>query len=582
MKRIAGLPASQGYAKGEIVLWRSTSGLLERETGLTPEQEEEKFQGALNLYGMQLKDLDQALDSKPDVDHSQEREMIRVYQMFLGDEFLWDKVRKAIREENLGAAFAVSRECKKMCDTFSMVEDPYLRERAADIRHVGDALVNLLAGRKETLAAAVSSREDVVVVADDLSPMVTMQLDKTKLRALITEEGGVTSHTAILAKSMGIPALVGTAGILQVAREGEEILVDGNAGVAILSPSEEERNRFFKKMEQMVQEERIYQEVAGRPSITRDGRTIQVNINIGDQESLAGLSEACWDGVGLFRTEFLFLGRTEAPDEETQYAIYREVAQQAGEREVIIRTLDIGGDKEIPYLGLPKEENPFLGYRAIRICLERPDIFLPQLRALLRAAVYGNIKIMFPMVVKTEEILAAKRLLQEAKDQLRQEGIPFREDLPVGIMIETPAAVLLSDMLAQQVDFFSIGTNDLIQYTTASDRLNERVQSLYDSMNLSVLRSIVLTVKNAHKQGIPVGICGEMASESPLLPLWVALEVDELSVVPSQVGKVKYLIGHLDPEHSRQALEMVMKADTIQPVKELLSQLTAATRERTP
>ncbi len=308
-----------------------------------------------------------------------------------------------------------------------------------------------------------------------------------------------------------------------------------------------------------------------RPAVTLDGKTVRVNINSGDSDSIANFKCDECDGVGLFRTEFIYMDHRDYPTEEEQYEIYRSMAQMNQGKELIIRTLDIGGDKQLEYMDLPKESNPFLGYRAIRLCLERVDVFKTQLRAILRAGVYGDVKIMFPMIVNLEELLRAKEILEEAKEELKAEGMNFRADIPVGIMVETPAAVLLSDKLAEEVSFFSIGSNDLIQYTTASDRMNERVQSLYDSFNISVLRSIRMVCENAARHGVDVGICGEAASDTKLVPLWVAMGVDELSVVPSQVAKVKYMIGRLSKEEMERELAEVLSLGRIQDVKDRLA-----------
>jgi len=395
-------------------------------------------------------------------------------------------------------------------------------------------------------------------------------MDKSSLRGFITEKGGATSHTVILAKALGIPAIVGAKDALASVSDGDLILIDGFSGTATVNPDEKSLSDFKVVSDKYREERAIYALEGKKRASTVDGHFIDVNANTGDVDSIRTLDWDICDGIGLLRTEFLYMDLDDYPDEETQYKIYSDLAAKAGGKEVIIRTLDIGGDKQLDYMNLPVEENPFLGYRAIRICLDRPEVFHTQLRAILRASAHGNVKIMFPMIVSLEELLDAKTCVEKAKDTLRQENVEFNEDIPVGIMIETPAAVMISDILAEESDFFSIGSNDLIQYTTATDRMNEKVQNLYDSCNPAVLRAIRMVAECANAASIPWGICGEVASEDRLIPIWATLGVSELSVTPSLVGRVKHLVRLVDRKKLHPEMERILNIGQIDQIKKEL------------
>jgi len=394
-----------------------------------------------------------------------------------------------------------------------------------------------------------------------------MKMDKNSLRGFVTEKGGATSHTVILAKALNIPAIVGVKNALASISDGDLLLLDGFSGIVTVSPDVESLSDFRVVSDKHREKQALYALEAKKRASTVDGHFIDVNVNTGDADSIRSLDWDICDGIGLLRTEFLYMDHDDYPDEETQYNIYSDLAARAGGKEVIIRTLDIGGDKQLEYMDLPVEENPFLGYRAIRICLDRPDMFHTQLRAILRASAHGNVKIMFPMIVSLEELCDAKACVEKAKQSLRQDGIEFDENIPVGVMIETPAAVLISDMLAEESDFFSIGSNDLIQYTTATDRMSEKVQNLYDSCNPAVLRAIRMVANCANAASIPWGICGEVASEDRLIPLWATLGVSELSVTPSLVGNVKHLVRCVDREKLHPEMERILNIGQIDQIK---------------
>ena len=391
----------------------------------------------------------------------------------------------------------------------------------------------------------------------------------------MTERGGRTSHTVILAKTLGIPAVVGVSGITQRTRDGETICIDGAGGRVILNPEDEILKQYEKERQKTEKRRELFERLKNERAVTIDGRRIDICVNSGDMESVRGLDMESCDGVGLFRTEFLYMAQDDYPTEEFQYEVYKELARKAGGKEVIIRTLDIGGDKQADYMKLPREQNPFLGYRAIRISLDRTEIFKTQLRAILRASAYGKVSIMFPMIVNLEELRRAKTFVEECKWELDKQDIPYDTEIRVGIMVETPAAVLLSDKLAEEADFFSIGTNDLIQYITATDRMNEHTQYLYKSCNLSVLRAVRMVAENAHRAGIPVGICGEAASDERMTYIWLGLGIDELSMVPSQASHIKYIVKHISQKEAEKTVQKVFEMDAADEVEQYLKERMA-------
>lgn len=538
----------------------------ERSQIADPEAEVARFEALRSAYAGELIELRE----KAQADGNQAAaDIMKAYADIAGDNLFFKKPIRVIREERTDAAWAVAQERDKVCLKFAAMEDKYMKARADDIRNACDVLIRRLEG-------AVEQTDDgegpAVFVAEDLTPEDTVRLDKTRLGGFITERGGVTSHAVILAKSLGIPAVVGAAGILEAVRSGQELYLNGDEGWAIVEPDAETTIAFTKAIAAQDALRAGWSEAARRPAVTIDGHSVSICVNSGDTDSLKAFCAETCDGIGLFRTEFLFMDQTDYPSEELQYRAYRAAVEAAAGKEVIIRTLDIGGDKQLGYMDLPKEQNPFLGYRAIRICLDREVVFQTQLRALLRAALHGQLKIMLPMIVTLEELRSAKAAVERARVSLKTEGIPCAAQVPLGIMIETPAAVLLSDVLAEESDFFSIGTNDLIQYTTATDRMNERVQYLYDPCNLSVLRAIQTVIQNGHSAGIPVGMCGEVASDERLTPLLLAMGLDEFSVVPAQVGKVKALIQNADFSALATLPKAVLGQREIEAVKRLLAQ----------
>ena len=570
MNLLQGLTGAAGCASGTAVVIENQNITIEKRLVKESETEIAGIQEARKKYDLQLLEL----ETKAEKEVGEEGAGIfMAYREMLSDDVFFDKIFNRIRLEKVNAEYAIDQERAELAGLFEKMDDAYLKERATDINNVCMELIAVIQKVDRGMGFDRSLGCDLIAVAEDLTPADTIKMDKSILKGIITETGGVTSHTVILAKTLGIPAIVGAKGARAAVSTGDVVLVYGDEGKVVICPGEAEKKDFETRLEQEDRKKALFDSAKSRPAVTLDGKSVRVNINSGDSDSIANFNCDECDGIGLFRTEFIYMDHRDYPTEEEQFEIYRSMAQMNQGKELIIRTLDIGGDKQLEYMDLPKESNPFLGYRAIRLCLERVDVFKTQLRAILRAGAYGDVKIMFPMIVNLEELLRAKEILEEAKEELKAEGVDFRADIPVGIMIETPAAVLLSDKLAEEVSFFSIGSNDLIQYTTASDRMNERVQSLYDSFNISVLRSIRMVCENAARHGADVGICGEAASDTKLVPLWVAMGVDELSMVPSQVAKVKYIIGKLSKKEMERELAEVLSLGRIQDVKDRLTEI---------
>ncbi len=569
MKKIIGLAGAGGCEILRAVVLTKGKPVLEKRIVTDCDREVERFKKVQREYGEELENLYQITLAEAG---EKTADIFKAYRTIANDDHFFKKSIKIVQEENINIDYVLEQEKEKTCAKFAAISDPYMKERANDICNVCDEMIRRLNGvisNAEELIRTIS--EPFILVAEDLAPEDTIRIDKTYLRGFITEKGGITSHVVILAKTLGIPAVVGATGIIREVHSGQMLYIDGNDGYGIVEPDDAFVSKFHEKKRKLDEEKRLYAVMAGEPAVTANGHKVAVCINSGDAESCKKFRVDQCDGIGLFRTEFLFMDQHDYPDEELQFKVYKEIAQAAQGKEVIIRTLDIGGDKQLDYMNFPKEDNPFLGYRAIRICLDRKEVFLTQLRAILRASAFGNIKIMFPMIVTAEEFRQAREMVEKTKASLRAEKAMFVENIPVGVMIETPASVLISDKLAQEADFFSIGTNDLIQYTTATDRMNEKVQYLYEPCNLSVLRSIDIVIRNGHKAGIPVGMCGESASDGRLTPLFLAMGLDEFSVVPAQVGKLKYRIHQCDLDKLSGFVEKVLASDSIDEVKTLLA-----------
>ena len=521
-----GTNASAGIGIGKAAIIKENELVIRPEKVIDGAAEVERFKGALAETIAQTETLAADLATRVG---EKEAEIMQGHLMLLNDPMLTNEIESAITGDNVCSEFAIETVCTMYADMFASMDDELMQQRATDMRDIKVRLQQVLQGVKPVDIAALP--EGSVIVAKDLTPSMTAGINPANVAGIVTEMGGRTSHSAILARALEIPAVVAVPGILGQVADGAEMIVDGSEGVVLAAPSEEEKAEYTAKRDQFLKEKKELEQYIGKPTVTRDGVEIELVANIGNPDDVEKVLQYDGEGVGLFRTEFLFMDRTAMPTEEEQFEAYKKVAIALNGRPVIIRTLDIGGDKEIPYMGLQKDENPFLGYRAIRFCLDRKDdVYRPQLRALLRASAFGQIKIMIPMVTCIEEIREAKALIEEIKKELDEKGIAYNKEIKVGIMVETAAASLMADVFAKEVDFFSIGTNDLTQYTMSVDRGNEKVSYLYSTFNPAVLRSIRNIIKCGREAGIMVGMCGEAASDPMMIPLLLAFGLNEFSM----------------------------------------------------
>ena len=541
MQVFKGKGVCDAVAVGKALVIKDNNAAVERKTAQDPVKELERVEKAKEQAVRELSQIhEKALESVGEAD----AEIFEIHIMMLDDEDFNDSIKDLIENEGVNAEYAVYETSETLSRMFSEMDDDYMRARAADIKDISNRLIACLRG-VDTLSDA--DDDTSVICASDLTPSRTVQLDKSKVLAFVTAKGTDNSHTAILARNMNIPAVISVGDeFLSAVRNGDIIAVDGHIGEVFISPDEETTERLRKKQEADDKRRQLLLELRGKENITRDGRKIEVFANIGGLNEMDLVSENDAGGIGLFRSESIFLGRDDIPDEEEQFSIYRRVLEKAEGKKVIIRTLDIGADKQVDYLDLDKEENPALGVRGIRLCLTRPELFRTQLRALFRASVYGSLGIMFPMIISTSEVQKCLDICDDVKSELRSEGSAWSEDTEIGIMIETPAAALISDKLADMVDFFSIGTNDLTQYTLAIDRQNSRLDCFYDSHHEAVMRMIKMVADNGHKEGCFVGICGELAADTTLTETFLRMGIDELSVSPSMLLNVKSQIRKVD------------------------------------
>ena len=469
--------------------------------------------------------------------------LFETHQMMAEDLDYEESIEAIIKEEGLNAEVAVSRTAEIFAEMFASMDDSYMKERAADVKDVSSRILGILSG---VVQGGIDSDVPVIVAAEDLAPSETIQLDKSKILGFMTAQGSGSSHTAILARTMGIPAIVGLGDSLKEEYAGREVIIDGETGAVVIDPDDDIRARLLEKRDELLKQRELLEQLKGEENITKDGKTIRVYCNIGSPEDVHAVHENDGGGIGLFRSEFLYLNSSTYPTEEEQFEAYKTVLSEMNGKEVIIRTCDIGADKQIDYFELPVEENPALGMRALRISLARPDFFRTQLRALFRASAYGKLGIMFPMVTSVWEVQEAKRLCEAVKRELDEEGIPYSSEVEIGIMIETPAAAILSDRLAKEVDFFSCGTNDLTQYTLACDRQNNDLGRFYDPHHPAVIRLLKMVADNAHANGIWVGICGELGADLDLVETFLAIGIDELSVSPRAVLQVRNAVRQVD------------------------------------
>ena len=536
MKVLEGKSVFSGIAIGKISILQKADTSVKRTKVENPEAEITRVQEAKEKAVEQLQKLyDKALREVGESGAA----IFEVHQMMLDDEDYLDSIDNIIRTENVNAEYAVATTGDNFADMFAQMDDDYMKARAADVKDISDRLVRVLSGHDE---GDMDAAEPSIIVAEDLAPSETVQMDKSKVLAFVTRKGSSNSHTAILARTMNIPALIEVD--IKEEWNGKMAVVDGYTGTFYIDPDEETLKKMQEKKEEDIKARELLQELKGKEDITVDGKHIKLYANIGGVKDVTSVLANDAAGIGLFRSEFLYLEADNYPDEEAQFQAYKTVAENMAGKKVIVRTLDIGADKQVDYFNLDHEENPAMGYRAIRICLDRRDIFRTQLRALLRASAYGNIGIMYPMIISVDEVKEIKKIVESIKAELTEKGIEYGE-VEQGIMIETPAAVMISDLLAEEVDFFSIGTNDLTQYTLAIDRQNSKLDNIYDSHHPAVLRMIQKTIENGHKAGCWVGICGELGADMTLTETFLKMGIDELSVSPTFVLPIRKLIREM-------------------------------------
>ena len=541
MQCFQGKSVYKGIAMGPVVVLRKNDYQVKRTRIEDAEAEAARVDVALKASQEQLQKLyDKAVKEVGEASAA----IFEVHQMMLEDEDYLEAIQSMIRTEQVNAEYAVAVTGDNFAEMFASMDDDYMKARSADIRDISERLVRNLSGQGDV---DLSSIEPSVIVADDLSPSETVQMDKDKILAFVTVHGSTNSHTAILARMMNIPALIGVKMNLEELQTGMTAVVDGFGGKVTFEPDEELKAQTEVRMQEEEEKLKLLQELKGKENITLDGRKINIYANIGSVGDIGYVMENDAGGIGLFRSEFLYLGRNDFPTEEEQFQAYKQAVQMMAGKKVIIRTLDIGADKQVDYFNLGNEDNPAMGYRAIRICLKQPEIFKTQLRALLRAAVYGNLSIMYPMITSTEEVKRIYEIVAEVEEELKAQEIQYK--IPEqGIMIETPAAAIISDRLAEMVDFFSIGTNDLTQYTLAIDRQNEKLDEFYNPHHEALLRMIQMVVDNAHKCGKWAGICGELGADVTLTEQFVRMGLDELSVAPSMVLKLRKIVREMKVE----------------------------------
>lgn len=564
---ITGIGASKGFGIGKIVIIQDVDLVIPDSPVSDTEAELTRFSQAVDTFVHRTEKM--AAEIRSSVGEK-EAEILEGHILMLQDPAMSDGVTDGIKE-GLTAERAFSNVCDMFANVFSMAEDELTKQRATDVEDIRSRMLKILLHVEEVDIRNVPP--NTILVAKDLTPSMTVGIHKENVVGILTEVGGYTSHSAILARALGIPAVLSLTDITTEAKDGMEAVCDGESGTVILSPTDTEKKNYEEKRLAYLEQMNALKDFFGKPTLTADNTSVELVCNIGKPSDVSAVLEASGEGVGLFRTEFLFMDRDTLPTEEEQFQAYKEVAEKLSGKPVIIRTLDVGGDKEIPYLHLPKEDNPFLGYRAIRVCLDRKDMYRIQLRALLRASAYGKLRIMIPMITCVEELRGAKELLEELKNELRSQSISFDENIPVGVMIETPAAVMIADLLAKEADFFSIGTNDLTQYIMAVDRGNAHVANLYSHYNPAVLRAIKHVITCGKKEGIMVGMCGEAAADSRLIPLLLSYGLQEFSVSATSVLATRATISKWDKSSADALAEQVAALSTKEEVENCLKQL---------
>ncbi|AID43140.1 phosphoenolpyruvate--protein phosphotransferase [Staphylococcus xylosus] len=564
---INGIAASDGVAIAKAYLLVEPDLSFDNEKVTDIDAEIAKFNHAIETSKVELTKIRNNAEENLGADKAA---IFDAHLLVLDDPELIQPIEDKIKNEQVNAPTALSDVTGQFITIFESMDNEYMKERAADIRDVSKRVLAHILGVELPNPSMID--ESVVIIGNDLTPSDTAQLNKEFVQGFVTNIGGRTSHSAIMSRSLEIAAVVGTKSITKEVKQGDMIIVDGLTGEVIIDPTEDEVIAYQNKRERFFEDKQALQQLRDEPSTTADGTHVELAANIGTPDDLKGVIENGAEGIGLYRTEFLYMGRDEMPTEDEQFEAYKKVLETMEDKRVVVRTLDIGGDKELPYLNLPEEMNPFLGYRAIRLCLDQPDIFRPQLRALLRASTYGKLNIMFPMVATIKEFRDAKALLLEEKENLTNEGIEVSDDIELGIMVEIPSTAALADVFAKEVDFFSIGTNDLIQYTMAADRMSERVSYLYQPYNPSILRLVKQVIKASHNEGKWTGMCGEMAGDETAIPLLLGLGLDEFSMSATSILKARRQIKGLSQNEMEELADRAINCATSEEVQELVEQ----------
>ena len=541
MKQFTGKGVYGAVAMGKISLFKKQDTVIQRTSVTDTEAEKARVEAAKAAASEQLQAIyEKALKEVGETN----AQIFEIHMMMLEDDDYNESIQNIIDTQKVNAEYAVSITADNFAEMFSAMDDAYMQARAADVRDISDRIIANLTGN---VAVQEDSDEKRIICADDLAPSETVSLDKDKVLAFVTAHGSSNSHTAILARNMNIPAVIGVGSdFLKGVQDGTEAIVDGFTGEIFVEPDEETRQRLLEKQRADEEKKRLLLELKGKENITKDGTKVNIYANIGSVDNIGAVLLNDAGGIGLFRSEFLYLENTDYPNEEQQFLAYKRVLESMAGKKVIIRTLDIGADKQVDYFHLKKEDNPAMGYRAIRICLTRPEIFKTQLRALYRASIYGNLGVMFPMITSVSELEKILAICEEVKAELREQGVTYSDTMELGIMIETPAAAIISDRLAPMVDFFSVGTNDLTQYTLACDRQNPDIEPFIDTHHEAILRLIEMSAKNAHANGAWIGICGELAADTTLTETFLRMGIDELSVSPAFVLKVRDAVRNVD------------------------------------
>ncbi|MDU0419313.1 phosphoenolpyruvate--protein phosphotransferase [Staphylococcus simulans] len=568
-KNIRGIAASDGVAIAKAYLLVEPDLSFDNGTVTDTEAEVAKFNGALNTSKVELTKIRNNAKQQLGADKAA---IFDAHLLVLEDPELIQPIEEKIKNENVNAAQALTDVSNQFITIFESMDNEYMAERAADIRDVSKRVLAHILGVDLPNPSIID--ESVVIIGNDLTPSDTAQLNKQYVQGFVTNIGGRTSHSAIMSRSLEIPAVVGTKTITEEVEAGDIIIVDGMTGDVIVNPSDEVVAQYQEKRDNFFKDKQELQKLRDAESVTEDGHHVELAANIGTPNDLPGVVENGAEGIGLYRTEFLYMGRDQMPTEDEQFEAYKAVLEAMKGKRVVVRTLDIGGDKELPYLDLPEEMNPFLGYRAIRLCLAQPEIFRPQLRALLRASVYGKLNIMFPMVATIQEFRDAKALLEEERQNLKNEGVEVSDDIEVGIMVEIPSTAALADVFAKEVDFFSIGTNDLIQYTMAADRMSERVSYLYQPYNPAILRLVQRVIEASHAEGKWTGMCGEMAGDQTAIPLLLGLGLDEFSMSATSILKARRLIRNLSEAQMKDLAAKAVNCATSEEVVALVEDYT--------